>query len=90
MRSVLSNKNVALRTRYEALRTYILRIVLYNSENWTVTKQLESRIKAFEMWCFRRMRRLSWQKKMSNGKVVQLMEQQPILLRDMRIRDCDY
>ena len=90
MRSFSCNKNIALKTKYEALKMYILPIVFYNSEIWTVTKQLENRIKAFEMWCSRRMMRLNWQKKMSNEKVVQPMEQQSVLLRDMRPRQLKF
>ena len=90
MRSFLCNKNIALRTRYEALKMYILPIVFYNSQTWTVIKQLESRIKAFQMWCFCRMMRLSWQRKMSNAKVVLLMQQQLVLLRDMRHRQLKF
>ena len=86
MRSFLLNKNIALRTRCEALKMFILPIVFCNSDTWIVSKQLESRIKAFEMWCFCRMMMLSWQRKISNEKVVQLMQKQPVLLGEIRLR----
>ena len=60
--------------------------MFYNTETWIVTKQLQSRVKAFEMRCIRRKMRLNWQNEMSNEKVVQLMQQQLVLLRDMRLR----
>ena len=73
MLSFLCKKNIALKTRCEALKTYILPIVFYNSETWTITKQLASRIKAFEMGVS-----VAWLssigKKMRNEKVVQLMQ----------------
>ena len=34
--------------------------VMYGCENWTVKKAESRRIDAFEMWCWRRLLRVSW------------------------------
>jgi len=34
-------------------RTYILPVLLYGCETWTITKTLAKRLDAFDTWCLR-------------------------------------
>ena len=48
----------------------IYSILMYGSETWTLNKQLEDRIDAFEMWVYRRIGRTSWKEKKTNKEVL--------------------
>ena len=43
-------------------------MLMYGSETWTMNKQLEDRINAFEMWIYRKIRRISWTEKLTNNR----------------------
>ena len=41
-------------------------VVMYGCESWTVKKAERGRIDAFELWCWRRLLRVSWTARRSN------------------------
>ena len=50
-------------------------VVMYGCESWTVKKAERPRIDAFELWCWRRLLRVSWTARRSNQSI--LMEISP-------------
>ena len=46
-------------------------MVLYAAEPWSVTQADRKRLEAVEMWIWRRMEEISWVGKISNGEVLQ-------------------
>ncbi|XP_063601514.1 uncharacterized protein LOC134777611 [Penaeus indicus] len=60
-----------LQTKIKILSLYILPVAAYESECWTVNKEAQRRITAFEMWCLRRMLRISWKDKVKNVDVLE-------------------
>src|SRR6218665_3347216 len=51
------------------MRTLIFPTVLYGCETWTMTKKMEKKISACEMWIWRKMQRISWTEKKTNESV---------------------
>ena len=45
-------------------------VVLYGFESWTMKKAECRRIDAFEMWCWRRLLRVSWTERRSNQSIL--------------------
>ena len=41
-------------------------VVMYGCESWTIKKAESQRIDAFELWCWRRLLRVSWTTRSSN------------------------
>ena len=41
-------------------------VVMYGCESWTVKKAEHQRIDVFELWCWRRLLRVSWTARRSN------------------------
>jgi len=35
-------------------------VALYGSETWTINKRQKDMLETFEMWCWRKMQRISW------------------------------
>ena len=60
-------------------------VVMYGWESWTVKKAERRRIDAFELWCWRRLLRVSWTARRSNQSI--LKDISPgISLEDMMLK----
>ena len=46
-------------------------MVMYGCESWTIKKAEHRRIDAFEVWCWRRLLRVSWTAGRSNQSILQ-------------------
>ena len=44
--------------------------VMYRCESWTIKKAKCQRIDAFELWCWRRLLRVSWTARRSNQSIL--------------------
>ena len=62
--------NINITVKKKIIETYIFSVLTYGSEAWTLTKEARRRINAFEMWCYRRMLKISWRRLMSNDQVL--------------------
>ena len=45
-------------------------VVIYGSESWTIQKAECQRIDAFELWCWRRLLRVTWTARRSNQSIL--------------------
>ena len=70
IKHLLTNCNISWRTRFRLLKCYVWSILTYGCETWTTKKSTENRINAFEMWCYRRMEKVSWKEKKSNESIL--------------------
>ena len=60
------DRNIKLNTKARLMKTLIWSIFTYGCETWTLKAADEKRIAAFEMWCIRRMLRVSWVDRKTN------------------------
>ena len=63
---------------------------MYGCETWTLSKPAADRIEAFEMWCYRRLLRISWTKKVTNNEVLQRVDSQRTIFIDIKRRKLKY
>jgi hypothetical protein len=49
-----------LNLRKELLKCYIWSMALYGAETWTLRAADQKHVESFEMWCWRRMEKISW------------------------------
>ena len=63
---------------------------MYGSESWAQTKSNRKRIDAFEMWCYRRLLRVSWQDKRTNNWVLEKIGSELVLQKSIRERKLRY
>ena len=52
------------------VKTMIFPVVMYGCESWTIKKAEHWRIDAFELWCWRRLLRVSWTARRSNQSIL--------------------
>ena len=45
-------------------------VVMYGCESWTIKKAEHGKIDAFELWCWRRLLRVSWTTRRSNQSIL--------------------
>ena len=65
---LLTNKNISLKTRLT--KCYVWSLLTYACDTWTLSKQMEAKIEAFETWSYRRIMRISWKEMKSNAEVL--------------------
>ena len=58
--SILKSRDITLRTKICLVKAMVFPVVVYGCESWTVKKAEHRRIDAFELWCWRRLLRVSW------------------------------
>ena len=79
-----------LEIRKHLVRCNVLSTLLYASESWTLNKQTEDKINAFEMWIFRRMFRISHLDRNSNVLILEMAKAKQTLLRTIQERKLQY
>ena len=55
--------------RKRLVKWFVWSVVLYGAETWTLRRDEEKRLEAFEMWVWRRMERVKWTDKIKNAVV---------------------
>ena len=58
--SILKSSDITLSTKVRVVKAMVFPVVMYGCENWTIKKAEHQRIDAFELWCWRRLLRVSW------------------------------
>ena len=57
-------------TKVRLVKAMVFPVVMYRCESWTVKKAERRRIDAFELWCWRRLLRVSWTARRSNQSIL--------------------
>ena len=52
------------------VKAMVFPVVMYGCESWTIKKAEHQRIDAFELWCWRRLLRVSWTARSSNQSIL--------------------
>ena len=89
-KSIFTNRNIKIYTKINTLKAFIWSILLHGYERWTLTKDLERRLQAAEMWYIRRIMRISWTEKKSNEEVMEMAGFERSLLKTTRKRQLQF
>ena len=57
--SILKSGDITLLTKVHLVKAVVFPVVMYGCESWTIKKAEHQRIDAFELWCWRRLLRVS-------------------------------
>ena len=58
--SILKSRDITLPTKFHLVKAIVFPVVIYGCENWTIKTAEHLRVDAFELWCWRRLLRVSW------------------------------
>eukprot|EP00745_Piridium_sociabile_P029601 TRINITY_DN4881_c1_g1_i1.p1 TRINITY_DN4881_c1_g1~~TRINITY_DN4881_c1_g1_i1.p1 ORF type:complete len:855 (-),score=217.58 TRINITY_DN4881_c1_g1_i1:120-2594(-) len=69
LKTIWDDNNISLSSKVRMMRTLVLSIFLYACETWTLTADLQRRIQAFEMRCYRKILHISYKDHVTNEEV---------------------
>ena len=70
--SVLKSRDITLPTKVHLVKAMVFPVVMYGCESWTVKRAECRRIHVFELWCWRRLLRVSRTVKRSNQSILKI------------------
>ena len=65
---MLKRRDITLPTNVHIVKAVVF--PLYGYESWTIKKAEHLRIDAFELWCWRRLLRVTWTARRSNQSIL--------------------
>ena len=68
--SIFKSRDITLTTKVCLVKAMVFPMVMYGCESWTVKKAERRRIDAFELWCWRRLLRVSWTARRSKQSIL--------------------
>ena len=68
--SMLKSRDITLPTKVHLVKAMVFPVVMYGCESWTIKQAERQRIDAFELWCWRRLLRVSWTARRSNQSIL--------------------
>ena len=68
--STLKSRDITLPTKVHLVKAMVFPVVMYGCESWTIKKAECRRIDAFELWCWKRLLRVSWTARRSNQSIL--------------------
>ena len=68
--SIFKSRDITLPTKVHLVKALVFPVVMYGCESWTIKKAEHWRIDAFELWCWRRLFRVSWTARRSNQSIL--------------------
>ena len=68
--NILKSRDITLPIKVRLVKAMIFPVVMYGCESWTVKKAEHQRIDAFELWCWRRLLRITWTARRSNQSIL--------------------
>ena len=69
LKSVWNDRSISLSSKIRLIRSLVTSIFLYACESWTLTAELQRRIQAMEMRCYRKILHVSYKDHVTNEEV---------------------
>jgi len=88
-RAIFSSTS-GLKLRKKLLKCYIWSIALCGAETWTLRAVDQKHLESFEMWCWRRMEKISWTNHVINEEVLLRVKEQRNILHEINKRKLDW
>ena len=70
LNSILKSRDITLPTKVHLVKAVVFPVVMYRCESWTKKKAESQKIDAFELWCWRRLLRVTWTARRSNQSIL--------------------
>ena len=70
LHSILKSIGTTLPTKVHLVKAMVFPIVMYGCESWTIKKAEHRSTDAFELWCWRRLLRVTWIARRSNKLIL--------------------
>ena len=64
--SIVKNRDITLPIKVRLVKSMVFPAVMYGCDSWTIKEAEHQGTDAFELWCWRRLLRVSWTARRSN------------------------
>jgi hypothetical protein len=85
-KKTLFTSKLDLNLRRKLVKCYVWSIALYGAEMWTLRKMDQKYLECFEMWCWRRMEKISW----TNREVLHRVKDERNILHTIKRRKANW
>jgi hypothetical protein len=82
----LFTSKLDLNLRKKLVKCYIWSIALCGAETWTLRKMGQKYLESFEIWCWRRMEKISWTDRVRNEEVLQGVKEERNIVHTIKTR----
>jgi hypothetical protein len=82
----LFTSTLDLELRKKLVKCYVWTIALYGAETWTLRAVDQKHLESSEIWCWRRMEKISWTDHVRNEDVLLRVKEQKNILHEIRKR----
>ena len=89
-KKTLFTSKLDLNLRKKILKCYIWSIALYGAETWTLRAADQKYMESSEMWCWRRMEKISWTDHVRNEEVLLRVNEQRNIRHEIRKRKANW
>ena len=89
-KETLFTSKLDLNLRKELVKGYIWRTTLYGAEIWTLQKVHQKYLVSFEMWCCRRMQKISWTDRVRNEEVLHRVKERRNIIHTVKRRKVNW
>jgi formylmethanofuran dehydrogenase subunit E-like metal-binding protein len=86
----LFTSKLDLNLRKKLVKCYIWSMALYGAETWPLRAVEQKHLESFEMWCWRRMEKISWTDHARNEEVLLRVSEQRNILHEIRKRKANW
>lgn len=90
MKRLFCCRDLNLDLKIRLMRCYVLSILYYGMEAWTLKAIDIRRLEAFEMWIYRRILRISWVERITNVEVMRRMHKEREVIPTIKRRKLLY
>jgi hypothetical protein len=81
---------MVLELRKQLVKCYVWSIALYGAETWTLRAVDQKHLEMFEMWCWKRMEKISWADHVRNEEALLRVKEQRNILHEIRHRKANW
>ena len=71
LNKIWKDNDITITTKCRIVNALVFPVVLYGCESWTIRKTERKRIDSSEMWCLRRLLRISWTARRTSKSVIE-------------------
>jgi len=89
-KKILFTSKLNLNLRKKLVKCYIWSMALYGAETWTLRVADQKYLESFEMWCWKRMEKISWTNYVRNEEVLLRVNEQRNVLHEIRERTANW
>ena len=89
-KKALFTSTLDLELRKKLVKCYIWSIALYGAETGTLQAVDQKHLESFEMWCWRRIEKMSWTEHVRNEEVLLRVKEQKNILHEINKRKANW